>query len=88
MFWGTSFRSDRRIAMAIESAWCSVLRAPVTKVTTLEGEVTAVICPEFESTMKTCRLKKATGLGGPLAQLLERASEDTLSDPTPRCSLA
>jgi hypothetical protein len=85
---GNVVLSDRRIVMAIESVWCSVLREPVTRVTTLEGEVTAVICPEFESAMKTCRLKKAAGLGGPLARLLERASEDTLSDPAPRCSLA
>jgi hypothetical protein len=74
--------------MAITSAWCSVLQATVTRVTTLEGEVTTVICPEFEPLMKTCRLKKMAGLGGPLSQLLERVSEETLANPAPRCHVA
>ena len=74
--------------MAIETAWCSVLHEHVTRVTTLEGETTTIICPEFEPMTRTCRLKKAARLGGPLAQLLERVGEETLSDPGPRCSLA
>jgi hypothetical protein len=74
--------------MAITSAWCSVLQANVSRLTTLEGEVSTVICPEFEAVTRTCRLKKAAGLGGPLSQLLERVSEEALSSPAPRCNLA
>jgi hypothetical protein len=74
--------------MAITTTWCPVLQANVTKVTTLEDEVTSLICPEFEPLMKTCRLKKMAGLGGPLSQLLERVSEEALSSPAPRCNLA
>jgi hypothetical protein len=29
-----------------------------------------------------------TGLGGPLSQLLERVSEETLANPTVRCHIA
>ena len=74
--------------MAITSAWCSVLQTNVSRLTTLEGEVSTVICPEFEPVTRTCRLKKAAGLGGPLSQLLERVSEEALSSPAPRCNLA
>lgn len=74
--------------MAIDTAWCSVLHATITRVTTLEGEVFNIICPEFDAPSKTCRLRKAAGLGGPLSQLLERVSEESLSHPEPRCHLA
>ena len=74
--------------MAITSAWCSVLQTSVARLTTLEGEVSTVICPEFEPVTRTCRLKKAAVLGGPLSQLLERVSEEALSSPAPRCNLA
>ena len=74
--------------MAITSAWCSVLQANVSRLTTLEGEVSTVICPEFEAVTRTCRLKKAAVLGGPLSQLLERVSEEALANPTSRCNLA
>jgi hypothetical protein len=73
--------------MAITTTWCSVLQANVTKVTTLEGEVTTLICPEFDPVTETCRLRKMTGLGGPLSQLLERVSEETLANPAARCHL-
>jgi hypothetical protein len=71
--------------MAIQSAWCPVCKNTIMKVTSLEGEITAVICPEFESATKTCRMRKATAFGGPLAQLLERVSEDTLSHRGEQC---
>jgi hypothetical protein len=67
--------------------WCSVLKANVTKVIGFD-EVSAVICPEFEPAMKTCRLKKATVQYGPLSQLLDRVSEETLTEPSPHCNLA
>jgi hypothetical protein len=74
--------------MAITSAWCSVLQASIPRLTTLEGEVSTVVCPEFEPVTRTCRLKKAVGRGGPLSQLLERVSEQALRSPAPRCNLA
>lgn len=73
--------------MAITSAWCSVLQTSVWRLTTLEGEVSTVICPGFEPVTRSCRPKKAAGLGGPLSRLLERVSEEALSSPTPRCNL-
>ena len=74
--------------MAIATKWCPVLQANVTTVTTLEGEVMTLICPEFEPVTKNCRLKAMTGLSGPLSQLLERVSEETLTNPAPRCHMA
>jgi hypothetical protein len=74
--------------MPITTTWCSVLKANVTKVTTLEGEVTTLNCREFEPVTKTCRLRKMTRLQGPLSQLLERVSEGTLADPAARCDVA
>jgi hypothetical protein len=74
--------------MAITTTWCPVLQANVTMVATFEDEVTILICPEFEPLTKTCRLKKMTGLCGPLSQLLERVLEGTLANPAPRCQMA
>ena len=73
--------------MAIVSVRCAVLGANVTLVTDLEDEVTALICPEYEEPTGICRLKKNAGQGGPLSQLLERVSEDTLDTRTNRCNL-
>lgn len=73
--------------MAIVSVRCAVLGANVTLVTDLEDEVTALICPEYEEPTGICRLKKNAGQGGPLSQLLERVSEDTLDTRTTRCNL-
>ena len=73
--------------MAIVSVRCPVLGANVTRVTDLEDEVTALICPEYEEPTGICRLKKNARQGGPLSQLLERVSEDTLETRTTRCNL-
>jgi hypothetical protein len=56
-------------------------------VTDLEGAVTRVICPEFEASNRTCRLKTSAGYGGPLSQLLERVAEDSLETHGTRCIL-
>ena len=74
--------------MAIDSFWCSVLHRRLTRVTTLEGEVIKVICPEFDDSSRTCAFKKAVGLGGPLSQLVERVNEDSLAQADTRCDLA
>lgn len=73
--------------MAIVSVRCAVLGANVTRVTDLEDEVTALICPEYEEPTGICRLKNNARQGGPLSQLLERVSEDTLDTRTTRCNL-
>ena len=74
--------------MTITSAWCSVQQATVSRMMTFEGDVSTVICPEFDPVTRTCRLKKAASLGGPLSQLITRVSEGTLADLAPRCHLA
>ena len=73
--------------MAIETVWCSVLHGSVTCVTTLEGEVTSIHCPEYIEREAICRLKSMSRRGGPLAHLLEQVSQDTLGRPTTRCDL-
>lgn len=65
--------------MAMTSIRCPVLGAYVTCVTDLEGAMTRIICAEYDESTGSCRLKKAALEGGPLAQLLERMSEDTLN---------
>ena len=73
--------------MAIMSTRCPVLGAQITRVTDFEGNVTKVICAEYESPTGTCRKKKMALGGGPLAQLLERMSGDTLSSRSTLCDL-
>ena len=72
--------------MAIHSTRCPVSGESVTQVTNFEGEVTRVICPEYD-TGGTCRLMKTALQGGPLTQLLERNSEHTLSTRDTNCVL-
>ena len=71
--------------MGLEHIWCPVIEAHITRVTNLEGEVTSVICPDYVGATGCCRRRTAVLKEGPLAQLLERMSEDTLDDPTTRC---
>lgn len=73
--------------MAMTSIRCPVLGAQVQKVTDLEGNVTRIICAEYEPSTGACRLKKAALDGGPLAQLLARMSEDTLDTRSMLCVL-
>ena len=73
--------------MAITSIRCPVLGAHVTQVTDLEGNVTRIICAEYEDATGVCRLKKTALDGGPLAQLLERLSEQTLETRGTLCIL-
>jgi hypothetical protein len=63
---------------------CPVLGANITQVADFEGHVTHVICPEYE-TNGTCRLKKSAQQQGPLGQLLERVSRETLSSRGTSC---
>lgn len=73
--------------MAISSIRCPVLGAHVTRVTDLEGNVTRIICAEYDQSDGSCRLKKSAREGGPLTQLLERMSEDTLDTRSTLCVL-
>ena len=73
--------------MARNSVHCSVLHATVTCETDLEGEVTRVICPEYEEPTRICRLRRNVRESGPLGQLLERVSEESLATPGELCVL-
>ena len=74
--------------MATTSIRCRVLGAHVTCVTDLEGSVTTNhLCRVPTGRTGNCRLKKAALGGGPLSQLLERMSEDTLNARSTRCVL-
>lgn len=73
--------------MAMTSIRCPVLGAHVTRVTDFEGNVLRIICAEYEKSSGTCRLKKTAREGGPLAQLLERVSEETLDSRGTLCVL-
>lgn len=73
--------------MAMTSIRCPVLGAHVTRVTDFEGNVIRIICREYEQSTGACRLKKAAFEGGPLAQLLERMSEETLNTRGTLCDL-
>lgn len=73
--------------MAMTSMRCPVLGAYVTFVTDFEGGVSNIFCPEYEAATATCRLKTASSSGGPLSQLLDRVSEDSLSSRSKACVL-
>ncbi len=69
------------------SVRCPVLGAHVTRVTDLEGQPTAIICAEYEKPTGICRMKRGALSGGPLSQLLNRVSEETLATRSIRCEL-
>ncbi len=73
--------------MAMTSILCPVLGGHVTRITDFEGNVTRVICEEYEEPRGTCRLRKTVLEGGPLTRLLERVSEDTLDRSGTLCVL-
>jgi hypothetical protein len=72
--------------MEIASVLCHVLQGNVARVVDLEGRVSQVICPEYDEMTGDCRLLKTTA-GGPLSQLVERASEGRLGSASSRCRL-
>jgi len=73
--------------MAIRSIRCPVLGRHVTEITDLEGAVTRVICAEYHDSDGACGLKASVQGSGPLGQLLERTSEDSLHTRSVRCVL-
>jgi hypothetical protein len=74
--------------MALTSIWCCALQRSVTRVTNLEDEVVAVICPEVDAPTGICRLKTSELRGGVLADLLRRGDENPMDNPAPRCTIA
>lgn len=71
--------------MAIVSDYCAVLGSHISRVTDLEGATNRVVCPEYEASNGECRRLKDAKQGGPLSQLLERVSEDTLRTKDVHC---
>jgi hypothetical protein len=57
------------------SVHCRVLGTHVSLVTDFEGQVLTIICPEYESATRGCRIKRLSSGGGPLSALLERVAE-------------
>jgi hypothetical protein len=74
-------------AMAIRTVRCHISHAPVTVVTDFEGAVQRVICCEYTASSHACRLKDVAFSGGPLSQLVERLSDETLDSQSRRCDL-
>jgi hypothetical protein len=74
--------------MPIATVHCPVSRTDVVRVTDLEGMTTRIVCPDYEDTAGTCRLKARVAQGGPLARLLERTQEGTLAAHGVRCDFA
>ena len=73
--------------MAIRSLRCHVSQASVAVVTDLEGTIERVICPEYDAATRVCRLKQGASRGGPLSELVERLSEETLDSRGNTCEL-
>jgi hypothetical protein len=73
--------------MGVETIWCPVLQAHVTCITDLEDRVVKVICHEYDSETRTCRMKQQALKNGPLAQFLVSASENSAAR-TLRCAIA
>ena len=74
--------------MTMASIRCPVLGAHITRVTDFEGGVTKIICGEYDKSTGRCRLKRSALQGGPLAQLLERVSEEALNTRSTLCVLS
>ena len=73
--------------MAITTIPCAVAQRDIMCEADLEGTITRVFCPELEERTGVCRLKRNAIEGGPLSQLLERASEHTLDSRRLTCNL-
>ena len=73
--------------MALTQAHCHVLQSSVVRETDLEGRVTRLICPELDAATSSCRLKRSALQAGPLGQLLERITEDSLAERGTQCVL-
>lgn len=73
--------------MAITAIRCPVAQRDIMCEADLEGTITSVFCPELDERTGICRLKRKALEGGPLTQLLQRASEHTLDSRRLTCGL-
>jgi hypothetical protein len=73
--------------MAITTIRCPVAQRSVVCDVDLEGTITKVFCPELEEHTAICRLKRNELEGGPLSQLIQRASDHTLESCRLTCDL-
>ena len=73
--------------MPMTSVHCAILGANVTRLTDFEGHVTHLICPEYDEAADVCRIRQDSSGGGPLSQLLERASDAALDQRGLKCPL-
>ena len=53
--------------MSLETVWCPVTGARVSRLTNLEGEVTGVICQEYVAATGDCHRRTGVLKGGPLS---------------------
>jgi hypothetical protein len=73
--------------MAIRNVRCHVLGASVSCIADLEGEVSRIICPEYQELTGSCRLLRDADRDAPLSRLLERVAEGGLARRETRCLL-
>lgn len=73
--------------MLATSVYCHVLGAHVTRTSSLEGEITGIICAQYTPSTGTCRLKEFALQGGPLSRLVARAQEADLAASNTVCDL-
>lgn len=71
--------------MGVTFAFCRVLDARISLVSRLDGEISSIVCPEYEPATGGCRVKQRWSGGGPLSALLERAGGDTRGSRSTRC---
>ena len=74
--------------MRLETVRCALVGTPVTRLVDFEGSVDRVICPEYQASGRTCRLKQAAATAPPLSRLLQRIDKEVVAEHTSTCSLA
>jgi hypothetical protein len=74
--------------MALTSIWCCVLQRHITRVSNVENEVVAVVCPEVDVPRGACRLKTIALRGGFVSDLLRLDDANPIETSAPRCPLA
>ena len=74
--------------MALNSIWCCVLQRYVTRVTNIETEIVAIICPEVDVPTGTCSLKTLAMRGGFLTDLRRSDCANPIEKSALRCPFA
>jgi hypothetical protein len=73
--------------MALTTIWCCLLRRDVVRVTNLEDDVVAVVCPDFQISTGVCSLKTSALREERLLAFQGRGQRNTIG-PEARCKLA